>query len=130
MTLPHTLHIAVLLQLRDILELCTHPILVQNEQIELTRIYLYPFIADVSRNTNYGHNHYLSPFFKSLIQALHAYRAKGKAGKSKMAEHSCSTAPTLLMCLLFLMYICATMCHNMAQNMAHFTNVYLCHNVP
>ena len=60
--------------------------LVQNEQNELTRIYLYPFIADVSRNSNYSHNHYLVPFFKSLIQALHAYRAKGKVSKSKMAE--------------------------------------------
>ena len=33
----------------------------------------------------------------------------------------------LLMCLLFLMYICATMCHNMAQNMAH---CYECILVP
>ena len=86
MTFPQILHIVVLLQLRDILELCTCQILVQNEQIELTWVYLYPFNADVSRNTNYGHNHYPVSFFKSLIQALHAYRAKGKVSKSKMAE--------------------------------------------
>ena len=62
-------------------------------------VFLYPFIyytADVSKNTNYGHNHYLVPFFKSLIQVLHAQRAKGKVKKSKMAEHSSS------MCLLCL----------------------------
>ena len=46
------------------MELCTRRILVQNEQIELTWVYLYPFNADVSRNTNYGHNHYLVPFLK------------------------------------------------------------------
>ena len=33
----------------------------------------------------------------------------------------------LLRCLLFVMYICATMCHNMAQNMAH---CYECILVP
>ena len=91
------------------LELCTPPILVQKEQIELTRSFYtqllesdwFPNItifghitlfgnAYFSKNTNYGHNHYLLPFFKSLIQVLHAYRAKGKVGNFKMAEHSCS----------------------------------------
>ena len=90
------------------MELCTRRILVQNEQIELTWVYLYPFNADVSRNTNYGHNHYPVSFFKSLIQALHAYRAKGKVGKSKMAEHSCCNIPYFGMCLLSLK--CAYLC--------------------
>ena len=87
------------------LELCTPPILVQKEQIELTRSFYTQLLesdwfsnitifghitlfgnAYFSKNTNYGHNHYLVPFFKSLIQALHAYQAKGKVSKFKMAE--------------------------------------------
>ena len=76
------------------LELCT-PILVQKEQIELTR-YLYTQLLEsdwfsditlfghitlfgnayVSRNTNYGQNHYLVPFFKNLIQALKCIPSK------------------------------------------------------
>ena len=89
------------------LELCTPPILVQKEQIELTRYFYTQLLgsdwfsdftlfgniplfgnADVSRNTNYGYNHYLVPFFKNFIQALRVYRAKGKVSISKMAEHS------------------------------------------
>ena len=89
------------------MELCTHPILVQKEKIELIQSFhtqllgsdwfsdftLFGHItlfgnADVSRNTNYGHNHYLVPFFTNFIQALHAYRAKGKVNISKMAEAS------------------------------------------
>ena len=89
------------------LELCTPPILVQKEQIELTRYFYTQLLgsdwfsnftlfgnislfgnADVSRNTNYGYNHYLVPFFKNFIQALLVYREKGKVSISKMAEHS------------------------------------------
>ena len=95
------------------------------------------YTADVSRNTNYGHNHNnLLPLFNSLIQALHAYWAKGKVGKSKMVEHSCSNAPAFAdvhscpnklhfpnVFPLLQMYICAPMC-------CTFTNVYLCPNVP
>ena len=77
------------------MELCTPPILVQKEQIELTR-YLYTQLLEsdwysditlfghitifvnayVSRNTNYGQNHYLVPFFKNLIQALKCIPSK------------------------------------------------------
>ena len=46
------------------------------------------YTADVSRNTNHGHNHYLVPLFKSFIQALHAYQAKGKVNICKMVEAS------------------------------------------
>ena len=89
------------------LELCTDLILEQKEKIELIW-YFYTHLlesdwfsdftlfgniplfgnADVSRNTNYGYNHYLVPFFKNFIQALLVYRAKGKVSISKMAEHS------------------------------------------
>ena len=34
MIFPHTLHIVVLWRLLDIMDLCTHPILVQKEDIE------------------------------------------------------------------------------------------------
>ena len=40
---------------------------------------------------------------------------------------SSTSSTSFYMCLLFLMYICATMCHNMAQNMAH---CYECILVP
>ena len=89
------------------MELCTPPILVQKEQIELTRYFYTQLLgsdwlsdftlfghitlfgnADVSRNTNDAHNHHLVPFFKSPIQACHAYRAKRKMNISKMAEAS------------------------------------------
>ena len=66
-------------------------------------LFIPPFIyytADVSRNANYGHNHYPLSFFKSFIQALHAYRAKGKVGNTKMAEHSFCSIPYFGMCLL------------------------------
>ena len=87
--------------------LCTHPILVQKEKIELTRSFYTQLLesdwfsnitifghitlfgnAYFSKNTNYGHNHYLVPFFKSLIQALYAYQAKGKVRKFKMVEQN------------------------------------------
>ena len=89
------------------LELCTDLILEQKEKIELIW-YFYTHLlesdwfsdftlfgniplfgnADVSRNTHYDHNHYLVSFFTNFIQALHAYRAKGKVNISKMAEAS------------------------------------------
>ena len=77
------------------LELCTPPILVQKEQIELTRSFYTQLLesdwfsnitvfghitlfgnAYVSRNINYGQNHYLVPFFKNLIQALKCIPSK------------------------------------------------------
>ena len=68
------------------LELCTDLILEQKEKIELIWYFYTQLLesdwfsdftlfgniplfgnADVSRNTNHGHNHYYVPFFTSLI---------------------------------------------------------------
>ena len=69
-------------------------------------------------------------------------RAKAKVSKSKMVEHSCSTAPTFVDVPTFTnVYLCHNVtpltpilqmyiCAQMYPTYPTFTNVYLYHNVP